>query len=268
MPFAELGGLSFFYARQGEGPPLLFISGTGCDLRRPETRWFGPLARQFEVLTYDQRGLGQSAKPDRPYSMADYADDAAGMIEVAGWTDAHVVGVSFGGMVAQELVLRHPATVRRLILCCTSSGGAGGSSFAYHKLPPMTRAERATHMIPIADSRHDAAWAAAHPADYARIHAQMAADPYGEEPGHAMGAKRQEDARIGHDTWDRLPDIKCPVLVMGGRYDRLAPPENLEALAGRIPGAQLRFYEGGHLFMLEDATAYPAMTDFLKDQPR
>lgn len=264
MAFAQIGGLSFWYERRGAaGAPLLFISGTGCDLRRPETRFFGPLARQFDLLAYDQRGLGQSAKPDAPYSMADYADDAAGMIDHAGWSDAHVIGVSFGGMVAQELVLRHPRKVRRLVLCCTSSGGAGGSSFAYHKLPPMTRDERATLMIPIADTRHDSAWAAAHPQDYARIHALMAADPYAGEPGHAMGARRQEEARIGHDTWDRLPQIACPTYVMGGRYDRLAPPENLETLAGRIPGAGLRFFEGGHLFMLEDAAAYPAMAAFL-----
>ncbi len=263
MTFAQIGGLSFWYERQGAGAPLLFISGTGCDLRRPETRWFGPLARQFDLLAYDQRGLGQSAKPDRPYTMADYADDAAGLIAFAGWQDAHVVGVSFGGMVAQELVLRHPDRARRLILCCTSSGGAGGSSFAYHTLPPMTRQERASLMLPLADTRHDAAWAAAHPDTYAKIHARIAADPYADEPGHAMGARRQEDARIGHDTWDRLPGIRCPMLVMGGRYDGLAPPENLEALASRIPGAQLRFFEGGHLFMLEDANAFPAMVQFL-----
>jgi 3-oxoadipate enol-lactonase len=263
MPFAEIWGLAFYFERHGTGAPLLFIGGTGGDLRRPETRYFGPLARQFDLLTYDQRGLGQSAKPDAPYSIADYAEDAAAMIDFAGWQDAHVIGVSFGGMVAQELVLRHPAKIRRLILCCTSSGGAGGSSFAYHLLPPMTRAERAAHMIPISDRRHDASWKAAHPEKYATLHAMMAADPYADEPGHAMGARRQEEARIGHDTWARLPRIRCPVLVMGGRYDRLAPPENLEALAGRMPGARLRFFEGGHLFMLEDKAAFPAMAEFL-----
>jgi len=263
MSFAEIEGLAFCYARKGSGAPLLFIGGTGGDLRRAETRYDGPLARSFDLLAYDQRGMGQSAKPDRPYSMADYADDAAGMMATVGWDGAHVIGVSFGGMVAQELVLRHPRKVRRLILCCTSSGGAGGASFAYHELPPMTREERATLMIPIADTRHDAAWAAANPAQYKKLHALASADPYAGEPGHAEGARRQEAARAGHDTWDRLPQIQCPVLAMGGRHDAIAPPENLKALAGRIPGAALRFFEGGHLFMLEDKSAYPAMTEFL-----
>ncbi len=263
MSFAEIGGLAFYHERMGSGAPLLFIGGTGGDLRRPETRYYGPLAHSFDLVTYDQRGMGRSAKPDASYSMADYADDAAGIISAVGWDKAHVIGVSFGGMVAQELVLRHPQKVRRLILCCTSSGGAGGSSFAYHRLPPMTREERTTLMIPIADTRHDAAWASANPARYKMLHAVASADPYADEPGHGEGAQRQEAARATHDTWERLPQIRCPVLVMGGRYDALAPPENLTALAGRIPGAELRFFEGGHLFMLEDGGAYAAMTEFL-----
>jgi 3-oxoadipate enol-lactonase len=241
----------------------LFIGGTGGDLRRPETRYYGPLAERFDLLVYDQRGMGRSAKPDRPYSMADYAADAAAMISLAGWRDAHVIGVSFGGMVAQELVLRHPQKVRRLILCCTSSGGMGGASFAYHRLPPMTRAQRAHLMLPLADSRHDLAWQTANPARAERLHALAAADPYADEPGHAEGARRQEAARAQHNSWARLPQIRCPVMVMGGRYDAIAPPDNLKALAGRIPGAQLRFFEGGHLFMLDDNKAHHDMAAFL-----
>src|SRR5262249_37185592 len=118
-------------------------------------------------------------------------------------------------------------------------------------------------MIPISDSRHDAAWAAAHPDRYAKLLALMARDPYADESNHAIGIKRQKDARSRHDSWARLPQIACPVLVMGGRHDRLAPPENLEALAGRIPGALLRFFDGGHLFMFDDKSAYPAMAEFL-----
>ena len=143
MPFTEIGGHPFFYERQGTGAPLLLIGGTGGDLRRPETRFAGPLARHFDLLAYDQRGLGQSWKGDARFTMADYADDAARLMEHLGWAEAHVVGISFGGMVAQELVLRNPAKVRRLILCCTASGGAGGASFAYHELPKMDARELA-----------------------------------------------------------------------------------------------------------------------------
>src|ERR1700744_4606350 len=90
MPFADLGGHPFFYERQGAGAPLLLIGGTGGDLRRPETQFSGPLPRYFDFLTYDQRGLGQSWKGSEghPFTMADYADDAARLMEAVGWADA------------------------------------------------------------------------------------------------------------------------------------------------------------------------------------
>src|ERR1700722_9808689 len=115
MPIASLNGIELYWERQGAGEPLLFISGTGADLRNRPNVFDGPLAKSFDVLAFDQRGLGRSAKPDVTYTMADYADDAAALISHAGWERAKVVGVSFGGMVAQELVLRHPDKVSRLI---------------------------------------------------------------------------------------------------------------------------------------------------------
>jgi 3-oxoadipate enol-lactonase len=263
VPFADLGGHPFFFERLGRGERLLFIGGTGGDLRRPETRLFGPLARHFDLLSWDQRGMGQSYKGDGPFTMADYADDAAKLMDAIGWNDAHVIGVSFGGMVAQEFALRHPARVRRLVLCCTASGGAGGSSFAYHQLPKMSTDEMAALKLRIADTRHDDAWAAAHPAQYRTLLAFAAADPFCGEPGHGEGAARQVQARAGHDTWDRLASLSCPTLVMGGRHDGIAPPDIVTALAQRIPDATLRFFEGGHLFMLEDRSAYDAMQEFL-----
>jgi 3-oxoadipate enol-lactonase len=266
VPFAEIGGHPFFYERQGTGARLLLIGGTGGDLRRPETRFAGPLARHFEVLSYDQRGLGQSWKGSegRPFAMADYADDAARLMEHLGWMDAHVVGISFGGMVAQELVLRHPGRVRQLILCCTASGGAGGSSFAYHELPKMEAHELAALKVKISDLRRDDAWIRDNPGPWKMLLAMALADPFQGEPGHVEGAAHQIVARATHDTWDRLPAVITPVVVMGGHYDGIAKPEVVRALAGRIPGASLRFFEGGHLFMLEDHSTYDAMLDFLR----
>jgi 3-oxoadipate enol-lactonase len=263
VPFVDVGGAPFFFERQGTGERLLMIGGTGGDLRRPETRFDGPLTRHFDVLRYDQRGMGQSPKGDGPFTMADYADDAARLMDTQGWDAAHVIGISFGGMVAQELVLRHPAKVRRLVLCCTAPGGAGGSSFAYHALPAMAQDEMAALKVRISDTRRDEAWAKANQAQYRMLREMAAADPYAHEPGHAEGAARQLAARAGHDCWDRLASISRPVLVAGGRHDGIAPPQVVTALAGRIPGAQLRFFEGGHLFMLEDRTAWPAMEEFL-----
>jgi len=264
MPHAAVGDIEIYYERQGEGPPLVFISGTGGDLRAKPNIFDGPFAKAFDVLAYDQRGLGRTSKPDAPYSMAGYADDTAELMAHIGWDTALVVGVSFGGMVAQELALRHPSKVSRLILACTSPGGAGGASFPFHEIDHMDRVDRARLLVPISDTRRDEAWARAHPDLHAQFVAMGADDPFADEPGHAMGARRQLEARAGHDTWDRLPQIACPVMIAAGRYDAIALPRTQQGMVDRIPGSRLQFFEGGHMFMLQDRAAIPAMTAFLR----
>jgi 3-oxoadipate enol-lactonase len=263
MPTAHLGAIDLYYERAGEGPRLLFISGTGGDLRTKPNVFDGPLAKAFDVLAYDQRGLGRSGKPDAAYSMADYADDAAALLDHIDWASARVIGVSFGGMVAQELVLRHPARVERLVLACTSPGGEGGASYPFHEIQHLQGEARARFLMPISDTRHDQAWAASHADTVAQIIAMSDVDPYAGEPGRELGARRQLEARAGHDTWERLPQIACPVLIAAGRYDGIALPATQERMAARIPGASLHFFEGGHLFMLQDRTATPSIAQFL-----
>lgn len=263
MPTAQTGAVELYYERVGSGPPLLFISGTGGDLRNKPNAFDGPMARSFDLIGYDQRGLGQSSKPDIDYTMADYADDAAALLDALGLASAKVIGVSFGGMVAQEMVLRHPGKVERLVLACTSPGGAGGASYPFHDIQHLKGEARAKFLIPVSDTRRDDAWAAANSDTYAQLVALGSADPFAGEPGREMGARRQLEARAGHDTWDRLGQIACPVLIAAGRYDGVALPATQDRMASRIPGADLRFFEGGHLFMIQDRAALPAITEFL-----
>jgi 3-oxoadipate enol-lactonase len=263
MPTTTANGIELYFERAGSGPRLLFISGTGGDLRNKPNVFDGPLPKSFEVLAYDQRGLGQSEKPDVAYAMADFADDAAALMDAQGWDQARVVGVSFGGMVAQELVLRHPARVKKLVLACTSPGGAGGASFPFHEIEHLKGEARARYLIPISDVRRTDDWAKAHPETYAQFVELASRDPYAGEPGHAMGAHRQLVARAGHDAWDRLGEIACPVMIAAGRHDGIALPETQERMAGRIPGAALSFFDGGHLFMIQDRTATPAIAEWL-----
>jgi 3-oxoadipate enol-lactonase len=263
MPTAQIGAVELYYERAGSGPPLLFISGTGGDLRVKPNVFDGPLAKSFDLVGFDQRGLGRSSKPDASYTMADYADDAAGLLDAVGWPTAKVLGVSFGGMVAQELALRHPAKVERLVLACTSPGGAGGASYPFHQIQHLKGEARARFLIPISDTRRDDAWVAANPGAYAQLVTLGAAEPFAGEPGREMGARRQLEARAGHDTWDRLGQIACPVLIAAGRHDGVALPATQERLASRIPDARLSFFEGGHLFMLQDRAALPTMIGFL-----
>ena len=264
MPTARLNGIELYYERAGAGPRLLFISGSGGDLRAQPNVFASPLAKAFDLVAYDQRGLGRTEKPDVRYSMADYAEDAAALLDHIGWDDALVVGVSFGGMVAQEFVLRHPSRVTRVVLACTSPGGAGGASYPFHDIEHLTSEARARFMIPISDTRRDAAWAAAHPEDYERFVELAAHDPFADEPGRAQGYHRQVEARADHDTWDRLPAIACPVMIAAGRHDGIALPATQEKMAARIPGAELHWFEGGHLFFIQDRSAYPAMIKFLQ----
>ena len=262
-----------YHERAGNGPPLLYISGTGGDLRAKPGVFDSILPQHFDLLAYDQRGLGRTERPPGPYSMADYANDAAALLDAVGWDRCPVLGVSFGGMVAQELALRHPERVERLVLACTSSGGEGGASYPLHELEGLSIDDRARRMIALNDSRF-AAMEQEAPERYARIlqitaegMTAAAARP-DEAPGEhnvspAEGARLQIEARRAHDTWSRLPSLSLPVLVCGGTYDLIAPPANSEALAQQIPGAQLQMFEGGHLFRVQDRAAFPAMVEFL-----
>ncbi|MEQ8485767.1 MAG: alpha/beta fold hydrolase [Pseudomonadales bacterium] len=265
MPKLHTGSLALHYEVAGTGPRALFISGTGGDLRNRPNVFDSPLAAAFELLAYDQRGLGQSEAPPGPYTMADYGDDAAALLDGLGWDRVPVIGVSFGGMVAQELALRHPHRVAALVLCCTSAGGAGGASYPLHELAGLPEDERLRRQIALGDLRRDAAWQAAHPDDLARLldFARQSVRADRDQTGAAL----QLAARAGHDTWDRLPGLDMPVLVAGGRHDGIAPEANLRALAGRIPGAELRLFGGGHLFMIQDRSAYPAIVDWLRARP-
>src|ERR1700741_2474489 len=182
MAHAEANGIRIHFERAGSGPPLLFISGTGGDLRVKPNVFDGPLAKRFDLLAYDQRGLGQSDKPDVAYSMADYADDAAALMADQGWDEALVIGGSFGGMVAGELAIRHPGRVKRLVLACTSPGGAGGASFPFHEIDHLKGEERGRFLFSVSNTRRDAAGQAANAEDYERFVELAAADPHAGEP--------------------------------------------------------------------------------------
>jgi 3-oxoadipate enol-lactonase len=265
VPRAVVNGVDLYYEQKGSGPPLLFISGTGGDLRNRPNMFDGPLPAQFDLLSYDQRGLGQSEVPAGDYTMADFADDAAALLGHIGWDDALVAGASFGGMVAQELALRHPGRVRRLVLACTSSGGAGGSSYPLHELAGLEAEERIRTSVALADNRLDQVWQRDHPDQWASIleRNRPAAQTGASAPERLEGAGKQLAARQGHDTWARLGSVACPTLVCGGRYDGIAPPENSEALARAIPGAELAMFEGGHMFLVQDRSAFPVIIRFL-----
>jgi 3-oxoadipate enol-lactonase len=261
MAFAAVNGIDIYFELHGEGPPLLNISGSGNDLRRSPASIL-PVNRAFETVHYDQRGLGRTSKPEVEYTMADYADDAAALIHSMGWARCHVLGTSFGGMVALNLVVRHPDLVDRLVLCCTSPGGTA-PSYPLHDLAEMEPEEAFATRMRLTDRRWDPDAAEPIPGlggFYEQMAAAATATP---DPDQLAGLRRQLAARAGHDVVDDLGSITQPTLVCAGRYDDIAPLANSELLADRMPNATLQVFEGGHIFMVQDRSAFPTIIEFL-----
>jgi len=266
MPFITVRDLQMYYEIRGKGPRLLVISGTGGDLRRSPSIFEMPIAHHFEILAYDQRGLGQTSRPDIPYTMVDYANDANALLEAVGWDRCLVMGISFGGMVVQEFSLHYPHRVERLVLASTSSGGAGGASYPLHELSHLAVEEYARKVLYLGDTRRDVAWQATNAAQFQFLLDQTLAGLLvgADEPGRQMGVWRQLEARALHDTYDRLSNLRMPVYICGGRYDGIATPANLEAMQKQIPGSRLELFEGGHLFFIQDPRAFERIVAFLQ----
>ena len=161
MPRIEAGDLSIYYERRGSGPPLLFLNGSGATLAKSGLL-IDLFTGRFDVVAHDQRGLGRTSVPPGPYSMAEYAADAAAVLDAVGWSSARVVGVSFGGMVAQELAVTFPERVERLALVCTSPGGAS-PSYPLHELAALNESDREAQRTRLLDTRFTPEWLAAHP---------------------------------------------------------------------------------------------------------
>jgi 3-oxoadipate enol-lactonase len=255
-----------YYEIRGKGPRLFVISGTGGDLRRSPNIFETPIAQHFEILAYDQRGLGQTSRPDVRYTMIDYADDANALLDAVEWDRSLVIGISFGGMVAQEFALRYPQRVERLVLACTSSGGAGGASYPLHELAALPLEDYVRHILRLSDIRRHPIWREANPVQFQALFDETLAGLRvgADEPGRQVGARRQLEARAHHDTFDRLPKLERPVYICGGLYDAIARPANLKAMQQQIPGSRLELFDGGHLFYIQDPRAFDRMTAFLR----
>ena len=266
VPTATINGIEACFEQAGTGSPLLFFNGSGATLVT-SAPLIDRFRQHFEVLAHDQRGLGRTTIPAGPCTMADYAADGAALLDHVGWDRCAVVGVSFGGMVAQEFAVTWPERVTRLALLCTSPGGPERSSYPLHELADRPPHEQAAIGITLLDTRFTGDWLDTHPSDRALLAARAPQRQTRRSAEQRRGELAQLEARSGHDVWDRLPAIDCPTLVAGGRYDGIAPPANSEAIASRIDGADLRFYEGGHLFFLQDPAALPDTLRFLGATP-
>jgi 3-oxoadipate enol-lactonase len=258
-----LADIELHYEIVGAGPRLLMFNGSGSSIEaaRPLVDAF---AAHFQVLVHDQRGLGRTTVPVHLPTMADYARDAAALLDHVGWPTTRVFGISFGGMVAQEFAVTFPARVTRLALVCTSSGGIGGSSYPLHELAALPPEERTAIALRNLDSRFDPDWLATHALDRAIAANAVARAAAARTAEQRRGEAMQLEARRLHDVWDRLGGIACPTLIACGEFDGVAPPANSEAIHRVVGGSELRRYQGGHLFIYQDAQALPDVIEFLE----
>jgi pimeloyl-ACP methyl ester carboxylesterase len=211
------------------------------------------------VIAFDNRGAGRSGKPEIAYSIAMFADDTAGLIDALGIGSAHICGMSMGGMIAQELALRHPARVRSLALLCTTPGDRGSTKPTVRLGDPanegLSPAEIFDRSLPWFYSE---AYGQAHREEIVRRAAENAhlrIDP--EQFARQLGAIRGDAEGLGgHDTLERLGEINVPTLVLAGAGDPLVPVENSRALARGIRGARyVEYPQGRHYFHIELADA-------------
>jgi 3-oxoadipate enol-lactonase len=262
VPSADVNGITINYQLSGEGPRLLLCNGTGTTLETTQLL-LDPFTKDFELLAHDQRGLGHTSIPPAPYEMADYAADALALLDHVGWDTCRVVGISFGGMVAQEIAVTAPDRIERLALLCTSPGGPSHASFPLHELADLPLEERVATRALLVDTRFTPEYVASHPGAQMIVDVMSAGDRDPSSGEKLRGEQAQLDARSRHDVVERLHHITCPTFVGCGRFDGIAPPDNGEAIASRVPNAELHVYDGGHPFFFQDPAALPEILAFL-----
>lgn len=264
MPYATvLDGTRLYYEEMGEGEPLLLISGQGSD----HTNWDGirdDFATHYHVIVYDHRGTGQSDKPaEPPYSTRSFAQDAVALLDHLHIERAHAYGVSMGGRICQWLGIEHAERIGALVLGCTTPGNAHGVPRPAEVNAQMANrpADPQVAMNAMLETIFTPTWIAAHP-EYVAAMVQR-------QPIPVYAQRLHYQASEGHDSWDLLPTISAPTLVIHGSDDKVNPTANAYLLAERIPHAELYIVKGGrHGYFLEfREEANRVVNEFLARHP-
>ncbi|SRR5579875_466429 len=265
MPIVKAGDINLSYDTFGVGEPLLLIMGFGA----PGIAWMPvlPMLAGFKCIYFDNRGIGNSDKAD-PYTVPQMADDAAHLLSALGIDSALVYGVSMGGMIAQELALRHPARVRKMVLGCTTTGGPNATPPDEETIAALLTAMKLMATDP--EQALDILLPIMHPPDFVAAHpeikqmALMGAAMVPPAPPEVIDRTLAGIARF--DSYERLPQVKCPVLIVHGGRDIMLKPANAETLKSRLPQAEMFMIpNAGHNFFAEDPMGiHQRIIEFLK----
>lgn len=250
MPKIKLGATELNYERSGAGEPLLLIQGMSANHLAWGRAFSSLLKRDFEVIAFDNRGIGLSSPVTEAFSIAEMAADTAGLLDALEIESAHVLGISMGGMIAQELALAHPGKLRSLTLGCTYCGGEGSQLMDPADFQGLVGAMASGDAQRVFRAMYELNLSPGFRAEegrYAEFTAMAEALP---APRETIGLQVQ--AIVAHDTSARLPGVAAPTLVIHGTADRVLGYPNGPLIAGLIPGARLETYEDvGHMFWWE-----------------
>ncbi len=263
MPSLKVNGIEIYYEVHGRGDPLVLIMG----LRRNIEWWFGQipsLSKHFKLLVFDNRGAGRSDKPKMNYSIRLFADDTAQLMKSLNIKKAHILGVSMGGYIAQELAINYPEMIKGLVLGCTGAGGQRAVLMSPDRLKKFT-ANEGLSPEEILKKDMDIYFSDTFVReDPERIKAFIEISLRYYQPLDAF--ERQFAACLKHDTVDRVNRIHSPTLIMSGDDDPLVPPENSRVLKDLISQSELIFFPGTrHCFFIEAADQFnEKVASFLK----
>lgn len=266
MPKAKANGIEIHYETSGSGKALVLISGLGY----PLWQWHKMvpyLAEQFRVISFDNRGVGQTEKPAGPYTAQVLAADTAGLLEALSIEKAAIMGHSMGGFIAQAMALDFPEKVSELILCSTNFGGPNHvpvtpEAFAVLSDTASDPLTRFTNGLKVSTAP---GWADAHPEVVKAWVDWRVANPVEPVPYQAQMAIGLELMTEEAAFENKLPNISVPTLILFGAYDKVVPPENAELLQKRVRGSRIAIIpDAGHFFPIEvPEAASQIVIDFL-----
>ena len=267
MSIAKIKNIEIAYEDLGAGEPLILI----CGYSAVKETW-GPiingLSRHLRVITFDNRGVGGTTVPSKPYTLSDMAGDVIGLMDVLELQTAHIMGVSMGGLITQLLALDYPQRIKSIALGCTTHGGK--KAISADKKVMQLLAKTADPAILPQDSLREKVKVLYSPEfikKYNKVLDGIVSMGLQHYPT-PQGAAGQMKALSYFNARERLVNIKCPALVLTGDQDQMMPPENSYLLASKIPDARLHIIKGaGHSFFQENSEeTLRILTDFIYNQ--
>jgi pimeloyl-ACP methyl ester carboxylesterase len=254
MTIAHVNNIDMYYEIHGNGPPLVLIMG----LRRNAEWWYRQipeLSEHFTLIAFDNRGAGRSDKPEMDYSIRLFAEDTADLMTFLGIPKAHILGVSMGGYIAQELAINHPDKVNGLILGCTSCGGRRAMIMPEKRIEKFT-ANKGLTPEQILRKDMDLYFSERFIRDRPETieeFVNISLRYY--QPADAFF--RQFNACLTHDTVDRVSRVTAPALILTGDDDVLVPSENSLILKELMPEAEVELFAGcRHCFFMEESEKF------------